>query len=137
MFPIQDPHGVNSLSRLNFVYLNEHKFRHKFKECVSPMFGCGLDIEPTQHLFLRCHFYHVEMFELLNSLYDMKILLSVSFYLAQISIIRRQIENYFLTVLLISKLLKDLMNHFYDQKQFLFLWVMYILVLLNICFFIT
>ena len=32
-------------------------------------------------------------------------------------IMKRQIENYFLTVLLISKLLKDLMDHLYDHRQ--------------------
>ena len=70
LFSIHDPHGVKLLSRvrLNFSHLNEHKFRHNFKECVSPMCGCGLGIESTPHFFLRCHFYHVERSELLNSL---------------------------------------------------------------------
>ena len=31
--------------------------------------------------------------------------------------LKRQIEKYFLTVLLTSKLLKDLMNHFYCHRQ--------------------
>ena len=53
-----------------YSHLNEHKFRHNFKECVSPMCSCGLEIESTQHFFLPCHFYHVEISELLNSLYD-------------------------------------------------------------------
>ena len=49
------------------------------------------------------------------------------FYLAQVSIIKRRIEKYFLTVLLISELVKDLMNHFYDHKQKVFCFcVMYI-----------
>ena len=34
------------------------------------MCSCGFEIESTQHFFLRCHFYHVERWELLNSLYD-------------------------------------------------------------------
>ena len=38
----------------------------------------------------------------------MKIPSLTSFYLAQISIIKRHIEKYFLTALLLSKLLKDL-----------------------------
>ena len=71
MFSVHDAQGVKLLSRLrlNFSHLNEHKFRRNFKECVSPMCGCGLKIESTQHFFLRCHFYHVERLELLNSLY--------------------------------------------------------------------
>ena len=118
LFSIHDPQSVKLLSQLglNFSHLNKHKFRHNFKECVSPMCGCRLEIESGQHFFLRCHFYLA-----LNSLYDIdlaiKILLLILFYLAQISIIKRQMERYFLTVILISKLLKDLMNHFYDHKQ--------------------
>ena len=92
------------------------------------MCGCRLEIELTKNFFLRCHFYHVESLELLNSLHDIDlainelnedsmILLLILFYLAQISIIKRQIEKFFLTVLLISKLLKDMMNHFYDHRQ--------------------
>ena len=71
-FYIHDPQGVKSLSRvrLNFSHLNEHKFRHNFRECLSPLCSCGLEIESIQHFFLRCHFYHVERLELLNSLCD-------------------------------------------------------------------
>ena len=56
---IHDPQGVKLLSRfrLNFRHLNEQKFRH---ECVSPMCGFGLEIESTEHFFLRRYFYHVE-----------------------------------------------------------------------------
>ena len=35
--------------KLNFSHLNEHNFRHNFKVCVSPMCGCGSEIESTQH----------------------------------------------------------------------------------------
>ena len=70
-FSIHDPQGIKLLSRLklNFTYFNEHKFRHNVKDCVCPMCGCGLEIESTQYFFLRCHFYHVERLELLNSPY--------------------------------------------------------------------
>ena len=34
------------------------------------MCGCGLEIEPIQPFFLRCHFYHAERSELLNSFYN-------------------------------------------------------------------
>ena len=36
---------------------------------MSPMRGCRLETESTQHFFLRCHLYHFERSELLNSLY--------------------------------------------------------------------
>ena len=72
LFSIHNPQDVKLLSRLrlNFSHLNEHKFRHNFKERVSPMRGCELEIESTQHFFLRCHFYHIERSELPNSLYE-------------------------------------------------------------------
>ena len=72
LFSIHDTQGVKALSRLrpNFSHLNEHKFRHNFKECMSPMCGCGLETESTQHFFLCCYFYHVERSEPLNSLYN-------------------------------------------------------------------
>ena len=71
-FSIDNPSGVRLLSqfRLNFSHLNKHKFKYNFKECVSPMCGCRLEIESTQHFFLCCHFYYVERSEFLNSLYN-------------------------------------------------------------------
>ena len=112
MFSIHDPQGVKLLSRFsfNFSHLNENKFRRNFKECVGPICSCRLEIESTQHFFLRRHFYHVERSELLKSPYDidlainkqLKILLLMSLnHWAQISIITWQIEKYFLVVLLI------------------------------------
>ena len=49
LFSIHNLQGVKLLSRLkhNFSHLNEHKFRHKFKKCVSPMCACGLKLEST------------------------------------------------------------------------------------------
>ena len=72
LLSIHNPQGLNLVFwlRLNFSHLNEHKFRHNFKECVSHMCGCTLEIESTQYFFLPCHFYFVERSKLLNSLYD-------------------------------------------------------------------
>ena len=58
-FPFMTHKVLPSLVRLNLSHLNEHKFRHNFKECVSPMYGFGLETELTQHFFLCCRFYHV------------------------------------------------------------------------------
>ena len=69
MLSVHDPQCVKLLSRLKFSHLNEHRFRNNFKECLSHMCGCGLEIESTQH-FLHCRFYHVERSELLNSLQE-------------------------------------------------------------------
>ena len=40
--------------RLQFSYLNERKFRHNFKDCVSPMYDCGAETETNSHFFLGC-----------------------------------------------------------------------------------
>ena len=42
LFSIHDPQGVKLLSQLKFSHLNEHKFRHNFKEHARPMCGCGI-----------------------------------------------------------------------------------------------
>ena len=39
LFSIHDPHGVKNTNLDNL------------KECVSPMCGYGLEIDPTQHFF--------------------------------------------------------------------------------------
>ena len=43
-------------TRLKFSHLNEHKFRHNFKDAPTPMFDCGSETETTDHFFLRCPF---------------------------------------------------------------------------------
>ena len=96
------------------------------------MCGCGLEIESTQHCFLRCRFYHVERSELLNNLYDIDSATLISFCLAQISIIKRQIAKYFLIVLLISKLLKDLMNTYLTIDNRFLAFYIYIYIILYI-----
>ena len=59
LFAIHDSAGVKLLSRLRlkFSHLNEHKFRHNFKDVLSPMCGCGSETETTDHSFLRCPFF--------------------------------------------------------------------------------
>ena len=39
--------------RLGLSHLGDHKFRHNFQDCVSPMYSCGQDIETT-HFLLHC-----------------------------------------------------------------------------------
>ena len=48
-FSIHDSQGVKLLSqiKLYFSHLNEHKFRHNFKESGSVLCCCGLEIEST------------------------------------------------------------------------------------------
>ena len=59
LFAIHDPAGVKLLSRLKFSHLNELKFRHNFKDALSPMCDCGSKTETTDHFFLRCPFFAI------------------------------------------------------------------------------
>ena len=70
MFAIHDPAGVKLFSRLRlkFSHLNEHKFRHNFKDALSSMCGCGSETETTDHFFLRCPFFAINRQKLLNDL---------------------------------------------------------------------
>ena len=67
-FAIHDPAGVKLLSRLKFSHLNEHKFRHNFKDALSPMCDCGSKTETTDHFFLRCPFFAINKQKLLHDL---------------------------------------------------------------------
>ena len=71
LFSIHDPVGVKLLTRLRlqFSHLNEHKFRHNFKDCVSPMCDCGAETETTSHFFLRCQFFANERQKLRDDVY--------------------------------------------------------------------
>ena len=71
LFSIHDPVGVKLLTRLRlqFSHLNEHEFRHNFKDCVNPMCDCGAEIETTSHFFLHCHFFANERQKLLDDVY--------------------------------------------------------------------
>ena len=59
VFAIHDTKGLKLLTRLrlNFSHLNEHKFRHGFKDTVDPVCKCGVETETTLHFLLRCRLY--------------------------------------------------------------------------------
>ena len=59
LFAIHDSADVKLMSRLRlkFSHLNEHKFRHNFKDALSPMQDCGSKTETTDHFSLRCPFF--------------------------------------------------------------------------------
>ena len=57
--------------RLNFIHLNEHKFRHNFNDTTNPMCNCGAATERTIHYLLRCRLYSVQRAELLNNVYKL------------------------------------------------------------------
>ena len=69
IFNIFDLQGLKLLTRLrlDFSHLNEHRFRHNFKECVNPVCSCSLEIEDTSHYLLHCHYFTLYRIELMNS----------------------------------------------------------------------
>ena len=70
LFRTYDPLGVKLLMRhrLQFIHLNEQKFRHGFSDAINPMCGCGTEVETTEHLLLRSHFYSAQRLELFENL---------------------------------------------------------------------
>ena len=58
-YRIHNPVGIRLLTRLRIglsePYLNEHKFRHNFADCVNPLWSCSIEPETTLHFFLHCH----------------------------------------------------------------------------------
>ena len=50
---IHNPIGMQQLTRLRlgFSHLNEHKFRHNFRDFLNPPCKCKLEPETTSHFF--------------------------------------------------------------------------------------
>ena len=71
LFTIHDPVGVKLLTRLRLQssHLNEHKFRHNFKDCVSPRCDFGAETETTSHFFLHCQFFENKRQKLRDDVY--------------------------------------------------------------------
>ena len=61
IFNVHDPVGIKYLTRLrlDLSHLNEHKFRHIFKDCSNPLCSCSLEVESVIHYFLHCHYYNI------------------------------------------------------------------------------
>ena len=62
-------HGIKLLSRLrlNFSHLNEHKFRHNFRDIVNPLYLCNGEPETTSDYPLRCPLFAEQKTKLLES----------------------------------------------------------------------
>ena len=48
------------------VPLNEHRFRHNFKDCINPFCSYSLEVENTLHFFLQCQHYSTFRMGLIN-----------------------------------------------------------------------
>ena len=59
-YNINDSKGLTLLTRLRLgvSHLDDHKFRHNFQDCVSPVCSCSQDIETTTHFLLHCPNHH-------------------------------------------------------------------------------
>ena len=52
--------------RLSFSHLCEHKFRHGFKDTLTPLCSCSIEAETTTHYFLRFLFYNSKQTTFIN-----------------------------------------------------------------------
>ena len=71
VFAIHDTKGIKPLIhlRLNFGYLNEHKFRYYFRDIAYPMCKSGLETETALHFLLHCRLYSNIRTELLDDIF--------------------------------------------------------------------
>ena len=69
-FGIHNPIGLRLLTslRLGFSDLNEHKFRHNFRDFLNPLRECKLEPETASHVLLHYHLFQVERTTLLNEI---------------------------------------------------------------------
>ena len=69
-FKIHNPIGMQLLTRLRsgFSHLNEHKFRHNFRDFFDPLCKCKLEPETNFYFLLRWHLFQEERAILLNDI---------------------------------------------------------------------
>ena len=53
---------------MGFSHLNEHKFRHNFRDFLNPLCECKLELQTASYFLLRCHLLQVERTTLLNDI---------------------------------------------------------------------
>ena len=76
VFDANDNQGVIFLNRLRlgFSHLNEHKFRHGFRDTLDPFCACRTNsIENSQHFLLHCSIYSHARHLLFNKLQTLDI----------------------------------------------------------------
>ena len=76
MFGARDNKGVVLLNRLRlgFSHLNEHKFRHGFRDTLDPFCACRTNsIENSQHFLLHCSIYSLARNLLFNKLQTLEL----------------------------------------------------------------
>ena len=53
--------------RLDLGLLNEHRFRHKFKNCMNPLCSCSLEVGDTLHYLLHWHHFNHQQIDLMSN----------------------------------------------------------------------
>ena len=48
--------------------MNEHKFRHGFKDALNPLCNCGAEVKTTEHFLLHCQLYSNNRSELFDKI---------------------------------------------------------------------
>ena len=53
IYNVFNPQGLKFLTRLRLglSQLNQHRFRHNFKDCINPLCSCSLEVENMPHFF--------------------------------------------------------------------------------------
>ena len=54
--------------RLGLSHLNEHRFKHSFKNCINALCTYSLEVESTKHFYLHYHYYSALCISFLNDL---------------------------------------------------------------------
>ena len=64
------PTGIKLITRLRLAlsYLQEHKFKHNFLDCLNPICCCNKDIETAVHYLLHCPIFSNERSIILNNI---------------------------------------------------------------------
>ena len=63
MFNLHNPYGIKLLARLRvgLSHLRDHKFRHNFQNYLDPFCNCCRHMETTNHFFLHCSNYSIQI----------------------------------------------------------------------------
>ena len=68
IYSVCNPQSIKFLTRfrLGMSHLNEHRFRHNFKDCINLTCSYSLDVENKLHFFLHCQHYSTFRMGLMN-----------------------------------------------------------------------
>ena len=71
VFDVIDHSGLKLLTRvrLKLSHLNEHKFRHNFRDTLNPLCSCSLEPETSNHFLLHCPHYDTHRQTLFDYIY--------------------------------------------------------------------